>query len=177
MNGAVFRVFSLIDWRELHVNYVHVRYTFCEPLAGWRHMEGFPTRKKGDFAMITKRIIDTFYPDVDKIILVADNLNTHNISSFYEAFPPHIAFELSQKIEFHYTPKHGSWLNIAESELGSMAIQALGKRRINSIESLNEILAAWQSDRNARQKGVDWQFTNEKARIKLKRLYPTPLFQ
>ena len=152
-------------------------FVFCEPLAGWRYMEGFATRKKGDFAMITKRIIDNFYPDADKIILVADNLNTHNVSSFYEAFPPKIAFELSQKVEFHYTPKHCSWLNIAESELGSMAIQALGNRRINSLESLNELLAAWQSDRNARQKGVKWQFTNEKARIKLERLYPTPLFK
>jgi transposase len=152
-------------------------FVFCEPLAGWRYMEGFPTRKKGDFAMITKRIIDNFYPDVDRIVLVADNLNTHNVSAFYEAFPPKIAFELSQKIEFHYTPKHGSWLNIAESELSSMAIQALGNRRINSLESLNEILLAWQSDRNARQKGVNWHFTNEKARIKLKRLYPTPIFQ
>ena len=151
-------------------------FVFCEPLAGWRYMEALPTRTKGDFAMMAKKTADRFCPDAEKIILIADNLNTHNISSFYEAFPPEIAYQLLQKIEFHYTPKHGSWLNIAESELGSMAIQALGNRRINSVDFLNEILSYWQLDRNSRQKGVNWQFTNEQARIKLKRLYPKPLF-
>jgi hypothetical protein len=151
-------------------------FVFCEPLAGWRYMEALKTRKKGDFAMMVKKISDTFYPDVDSVILVADNLNTHNISSFYEAYPPEIAYTLLQKFEFRYTPKHGSWLNIAESELGSMALQALGGRRINSIELLNEILADWHSDRNARQKGVNWQFTAHDARIKLSRLYPKPIF-
>ena len=152
-------------------------FVFCEPLAGWRYMEALPTRTKGDFAMMTKKITDRFCPNAEKIILIADNLNTHNISSFYEAFPPKIAYQLLQKIEFHYTPIHGSWLNIAESELGSMALQALGNQRINSLDLLNEILFAWQSDRNARQKGVNWQFTAEHARIKLIRLYPKPLFQ
>jgi len=151
-------------------------FVFCEPLAGWRYMEAFDTRKKTDFASRVRYVSDTFYPDVDKVILISDNLNTHNISSFYEAFPPETAYRLLQKFEFHYTPKHGSWLNIAESELGSMAIQALGSRRINSVDVLNEILSHWQSDRNSRQKGVNWQFTNEHARIKLKRLYPKPLF-
>ena len=151
-------------------------FVFCEPLAGWRYMEALPTRTKGDFAMMTKKVVDRFCSKADKIILIADNLNTHNISSFYEAFHPDIAYQLLEKIEFHYTPKHGSWLNIAESELGSMALQALGRQRINSLELLNEILFAWQTDRNARQKGVNWQFTADHARIKLKRLYPTPLF-
>ena len=108
--------------------------------------------------------------------MIADNLNTHNISSFYEAYLPEIAYRLAQKFDSHYTPKHGSWLNIAECELSSLAIQALGNRRINSLELLNEIISDWQSDRNARQKGVNWQFTNDDARVKLKRLYPTPVF-
>jgi hypothetical protein len=123
-----------------------------------------------------KFISDNFYPDTDKIIFISDNLNTHNISSFYEAYPPHIAYQLAQKFEFHHTPKHGSWLNIAECELSSLAIQALGNQRINSVGLLNEIISDWQVDRNARQKGVNWQFTNDKARIKLKRLYPNPQF-
>jgi hypothetical protein len=152
-------------------------FVFCEPLAGWRYMEALPTRTKGDFAMMTKKVSYRFCPNVEKVIYITDNLNTHNISSFYEAFSPKTAFHLAQKFEFHYTPKHGSWLNIAESELGSMALQALGNRRISSIAELNEILTVWQADRNARQKGVNWQFTNEQARIKLKRLYPKPLFE
>jgi len=109
--------------------------------------------------------------------LVSDNLNTHNISSFYEAFSPDIAYQLAQKFEFHYTPLHGSWLNIAECELSSLAVQALANKRVNFVILLNEILHDWQTDRNLRQKGVNWQFTNDKARIKLHRLYPSPQFQ
>ena len=123
-----------------------------------------------------REVSEHFYPDVEKIVLVADNLNTHTPASFYEAFEPRIAYALARKFDFHYTPKHGSWLNIAEAELSSLALQCLGNQRINSLELLNEVLAAWEIDRNARQKGVNWQFTAEDARIKLKRLYPTPLF-
>jgi len=151
-------------------------FVFCEPLAGWRYVTALNRRTKSDFAMMVKEISDTFYPNIDKAILIADNLNTHNISSFYEAFTPDIAYQLAQKFEFHYTPIHGSWLNIAECELSSLALQALGNRRVNSVDLLNEILHDWQIDRNLRQKGVNWQFTNDKARIKLKRLYPTPTF-
>jgi transposase len=152
-------------------------FVFCEPLKGWRYMEALPTRKKGDFAMMTKKVTDRFCPDAEKVIFISDNLNTHNISSFYEAFPPKIAYQLLQKIEFHHTPIHGSWLNIAEFELSSLAVQALGNTRINSVGLLNEIISDWQSDRNARQKGVNWHFTAEQARIKLRRLYPKPLFE
>lgn len=151
-------------------------FVFCEPLAGWRYVKALKTRTKGDFALMAKKICDTFYSDADTIILIADNLNTHNTSAFYEAFPPEIAFQLAQKVDFHYTPLHGSWLNIAECELSSLAVQALSKQRINSVGLLNEILDAWQSDRNLRQKGVSCQFNNEQARIKLKRLYPKPIF-
>jgi transposase len=151
-------------------------FIFTEPLRGWRHVKAMKTRTKGDFAMMMKYVADTYYPNVEKIILVADNLNTHNASSFYEVFTPDVAYRLSQKFEFHYTPKHGSWLNIAENELSSLSIQCLGKQRISRIEELNEMLSSWEADCNVRQKGVNWQFTAEDARIKLKRLYPTPLF-
>ena len=151
-------------------------FMFTEPLGGWRHVIALKSRKKGDFALQMKQISDVFYTGVDKILLVADNLNTHNKTVFYEAFEPQVAWDLCQKFEFHYTPKHGSWLNIAEAELSSLSKQCLGKQRIKSIDELNEILQAWEVDRNARQKGVNWRFTTEDARIKLKRLYPTPLF-
>lgn len=150
-------------------------FVFTEPLKGWRYLEALSRRTKVDFAVMIKKISDTFYPNNDRVILVCDNLNTHNISAFYEAFQPKTAFQLAQKFEFQYTPKHGSWLNIAECELSSLAIQALGKRRINSVERLNEIINEWQTDKNERQKGVNWQFTNEDARVKLARLYPKPI--
>ena len=151
-------------------------FMFTEPLGSWRHTVALKTRKKGDFAFLMKEVGERYYPDVEKVILVADNLNTHTPSAFYEAFEPSVAYALAQKFEFHYTPKHGSWLNIAEAELSSLSIQCLGNQRIKSIDELNEILAAWEIDRNLRQKGVNWQFSTEDARIKLKRLYPTPLF-
>jgi len=151
-------------------------FMFTEPLGGWRHTVALKSRKKGDFAFLMRMISETYYPDTEKIVLVADNLNTHNTTSFYEAFSPDIAYRLAQKFEIHYTPKHGSWLNIAEAELSSLSIQCLGNQRIDSLDELNEILAAWEVNRNSRQKGVNWQFTAEDARIKLKRLYPTPIF-
>jgi hypothetical protein len=151
-------------------------FMFTEPLAGWRHTEALKSRKKGDFAFIMRKVSEQYYPDVQKIILVVDNLNIHNRATFYEAFDPATAFSLAQKFEFHYTPKHGSWLNIAEAELSSLSIQCLGNQRIKSVDELNEILQAWEVDRNLRQSGVNWQFTAEDARVKLKRLYPTPLF-
>jgi len=151
-------------------------FMFTEPLGGWRHTVAMKTRKKGDFAFLMREISQQHYSDVEKVILIADNLNTHNPASFYEAFPPDVAYALAQKFEFHYTPKHGSWLNIAETELSSLSMQCLGKQRIASIDELNDILSAWEIDRNNRQKGVNWHFTAEDARIKLKRLYPTPLF-
>ena len=139
-------------------------------------MVALPRRTKGDFAYLMKQVSEKYYPHVNKMILVADNLNTHTPASFYEAFSPKTAYSLAQKFEFHYTPKHGSWLNIAETELSSLAIQCLGNQRVNSIETLNEILSEWELDRNSRQKGVNWRFTAEDARIKLKRLYPIPIF-
>ena len=151
-------------------------FIFTEPLDGWRYVEARKSRTKKDFAILMHYIRHNRYPHVKKIILVSDNLNTHNKVAFYETFPAHIAYELSQVFEFHHTPVHGSWLNIAECELSALARECLGKKRINSINSLNEHLNDWQNDRNNRQKGVNWQFTAEDARVKLKRLYPTPTF-
>ena len=120
-------------------------------------------------------LLDDQYPEAEKVVLVMDNLNTHNTSSLYEAFPPEVAFRLARRLEIHYTPKHGSWLNVAECVLSSLAAQCLGSRRIDDIMLLNLELKAWHTRRNRSQKGVDWQFTTADAKIKLKRLYPIVL--
>jgi len=128
-----------------------------------------------DWAERIKWLLDTQYPDAEKVVLITDNLNTHAISSLYERFFPEEAFRLAQRLELHFTPKHGSWLNIAEIELSALAVQCLGKRRIPDIDMLNAEMSAWHTERNDSQKGVDWQFTAEDARLKLKRLYPVAL--
>jgi len=147
-------------------------FIFTQPLSGWRHTTALPQRTKKDWAHRIQWLLDEQYPQAKKVVLVMDNLNTHTPSALYEAFQPEEASRLSQRLEIHYTPKHGSWLNIAEIELSAMAAQCLGKRRIPCIKTLNEELAAWHRRRNESQKGVDWQFTAKDARIKLKRLYP-----
>jgi len=152
-------------------------FIFTEPLAGWRHAVARDTRKKEDFAYLMKKLYDKRLKYTEKAILVADNLNTHSKASFYKAFEPKIALELAQKFEFHYTPVHGSWLNIAECELSVIAKECLGNRRIDSIERLNDELMMWEASRNSRQKGVNWHFRTSDARTKLKRLYPEPIFK
>jgi transposase len=147
-------------------------FIFTEPLSGWRHAEASPRRTKVDWAGKIKWLVDEQYPLAEKIVLVMDNLNTHAISSLYETFMPEEAFRLAQKLEIHFTPKHGSWLNVAEIELSSLSKQCLGTRRIPTIDALNFELSAWYMHRNSRQIGVDWQFTAADARVKLKRLYP-----
>lgn len=147
-------------------------FIFTEPLAGWRYVEASERRTKVDWAHQVKWVLDNQYPDAEKVVLNMDNLNTHVISSLYEAFTPEEAFRLARRLEIHYTPKHGSWLNIAEIELSALASQCLGNRRIPNIDALNKELSAWETQRNTNQKGVDWHFTYENARIKLKRLYP-----
>ena len=147
-------------------------FLFTEPLAGWRYTSALPQRTKIDWANKMKWLLDEQYPNAKKVIAVMDNLNTHGKHSFYEAFPPEEAFRLSQRLEIHYTPKHGSWLNIAELELSSLSIQCLGSKRICSIENLNWELYAWHTKRNSLQKSVNWQFSTADARIKLKHLYP-----
>ena len=147
-------------------------FIFTEPLAGWRYTVALERRTKIDWAQRVKWVLDNQYPDAEKVVFVMDNLNTHTISSLYEAFPPEEAFRLAQRIELHFTPKHGSWLDIAEIELSALAAQCLGTRRIPTIEALNKELSAWETKRNLNQKGVDWHFTNADARVRLKRLYP-----
>jgi hypothetical protein len=146
-------------------------FMFTEPLGGWRRSVALPQRTSEDWAVRIKWL-DEQYPHAEKIVLLMDNLNTHNISSLYKVFPPEEAFRLSQRLEIHYTPKHGSWLNIAEIELSALTIQCLADRRISSVDALNEELTAWHTRRNLAQKGVDWQFTTSDARVKLKHLYP-----
>ena len=146
-------------------------FIFNEPLSGWRHTCVCERRTKIDWANQIRILLGQYYPHVAKIRLVMDNLNTHVISSLYEAFPPELARNLARRLEIHYTPKHGSWLNMAEIELSVLSKQCLD-RRIDDIALLSKELSFWEANRNAIQKGVDWQFTTVDARIKLKRLYP-----
>ena len=147
-------------------------FMFTEPLAGWREAHALSHRTALDWAAQMKWLIDEAFPNAEKIVLVMDNLNTHTIASFYKAFSPAEAYRLSQKLEIHYTPKHGSWLDIAEIELSALTIQCLLGVRIPSVDALNDHLSAWHRNRNVAQKGVSWHFTTDDARIKLKHLYP-----
>jgi len=146
-------------------------FIFTEPLAGWRHVHARERRTKIDWANEIKNLLTVHYPNAKKVCLIMDNLNTHTISSLYEAFAPHEARELAKRLEIHYTPKHGSWLNIAEIELSFLTRQCLDKR-VDLLDLLNDNMSAWEHNRNCFQKSVDWQFSTEDARIKLKRLYP-----
>ena len=147
-------------------------FMFTEPLGQWREAHALPHRTSEDWARQMKWLIDDVYSDAEKIVLVMDNLNTHTTASFYKVFSPEEAFRLTQKLEIHYTPKHGSWLDIAEIELSALTLQCLLGERIPTVDSLNERLSAWSLNRNTSQKSVSWQFTTTDARIKLKHLYP-----
>ena len=147
-------------------------FMFTEPLGQWREAHALAHRTSIDWAQQVKWLLDEQYPDAKKVVLVMDNLNTHTPASFYKAFSPEEAFRLSQRLEIHYTPKHGSWLDMAEIELSALTIQCLLGVRIPTIEALNNILLSWKTTRNAAQKGISWQFTAPDARIKLKHLYP-----
>lgn len=147
-------------------------FMFFEPLGGWREVIVRSQRKKEDWAACMKTLLDRHYPEAEKVVLVMDNLNTHNPSSFYEAFDPEEAKRLTDRLEIHYTPEHGSWLNMAEIELSVLARQCLS-RRIGSRRALEREIAAWKEPRNADEASVEWRFTTEDARIKLKRLYPS----
>lgn len=148
-----------------------VNFLATEPLAGWRKVNVRPERKAVDLAEEIKELLDVDYTEAEKVVLVWDNLNTHVPASLYKAFEPKEAKRLLDRLEIHYTPKHGSWLNIAEIELSVFTKQCLD-RRIDDIDLLRSEAKAWAKSRNDAQVGVDWQFTNEKARTKLKRLYP-----
>jgi hypothetical protein len=145
-----------------------------EPLGGHRRVKVTDRRTKRDFAEIIRELIDVHYPQVERIVLVMDQLNTHTPGSLYEAFEPSEAKRLADKIEIHYTPKHGSWLNMAEIEFSVLARQCLNER-MGDKDRLTRAIAAWQKERNHSATRVDWQFTTADARIKLKRLYPSLL--
>ncbi len=146
-------------------------FMFCEPLGGWRHASVTDRRTKVDWAEQIKDLVEVHYPQADRVTLVMDNLNTHAPASLYEAFEPKEARRLIERLEMVYTPKHGSWLNIAEIELNVLGRQCLG-RRIPDKPTLTREVAAWEAQRNADQAKVNWRFTTADARIKLKRLYP-----
>ena len=141
------------------------------PLEGWRRVEVTDRRTKADWARVVKQLVDEDYPHKDRIVLVMDNLNTHHPASLYEAFEPAEARRIAERLEVHYTPKHGSWLDMAEIEIGVMARQCLN-RRIPDQSALRREVGAWQQQRNRDAIRVDWRFTTSDARIKLKSLYP-----
>jgi hypothetical protein len=146
-------------------------FLFFQPLAGWRHVRVTERRTKLDFAHCMQYLVDELFPDADKIVLVLDNLNTHTPAALYEAFEPAEAKRIWDRLEFHYTPKHGSWLNMVEIEIGVLCDQCL-KDRIPDEDTLCHEVAAWEKRRNEEQATINWQFTTLDARNKLKRLYP-----
>jgi hypothetical protein len=146
-------------------------FVWAEPLRGWRRAYAESTRTRLDWAHGVEHLLNIDYPTADKVVLVMDNLNTHSIASLYQAFPPEKAYALAARLEIHHTPKHGSWLNIAEIELSCLTKQCLG-RRIADLDILNGELYAWTRATNADERQVDWRFTSSEARIKLRHLYP-----
>jgi hypothetical protein len=161
-----------------HYDYEYVRngvanlFMVCEPLAGRRDVEVTERRTKKDYAQCLRKLAEEKYPDAEVIVLVQDNLNTHSPASLYEAFAPQEAQRLADRFEFHYTPKHGSWLDMAEIELGILGRQCLA-RRIANLQDLRREVAAWETTRDTTAAKVDWQFTTADARIKLRKLYPS----
>ena len=147
-------------------------FLFCEPLRGQRWVDVTERRTRADWSYQIKELVDVRYREAERIVLVMDSLNTHSPSSLYEVFPPVEAKRLADKLEIHYTPKHGSWLNMAESELSVLSRQCL-ERRVPDMETLQAEVAAWQARRNAAESSINWRFTAEDARIKLKKLYPS----
>ena len=157
---------------EYERNGVSNLFMMFAPLEGWRHVNVTDRRTCIDWAYSIKELVDLHFPTAKKIVLVMDNLNTHHPASLYKAFPPEEARRILDRLEFHYTPKHGSWLNMAEIELSIMQRQCLN-RRIPNQESLKREVGAWEAKRNANEEKVDWRFTTQDARIKLKKLYPS----
>lgn len=146
-------------------------FMFFEPLAGKRTVSVRPRKRAVDWGEEIKELLDKRYPNAEKVVLVMDNLNTHDTGSLYEAFPPAEARRLANRLEIHHTPKHGSWLNVAEIELSALGRQCLGER-IPDERSMQRLVKAWAEERNNKKVKVDWQFTTENARVKLKSLYP-----
>ena len=161
---------SRIDYEYRRCGTANIFMMF-EPLACWRHVKVTEQRTKFDFAHCIRELVDEWYAEASKIVLVLDNLNTHTVGSLYEAFEPSEAFRIASKLEIHYTPKHGSWLNMAEIEIGVLSGQCI-RQRIASIKQLSHEITSWEQSRNETARTVNWQFTTTKARQKLKNLYP-----
>jgi hypothetical protein len=164
--------------RPARYDYEYVRrgvanvFLASEPLVGWRAVQVTERRTAKDFAELLRWLVEDVYAEAERVVLVTDNLNTHTPAVLYRAFPPERARRIAAKLEWHYTPKHGSWLNMAEIELSALSRQSLG-RRIESPAELSRRVAAWEQDRNERQVEVRWRFTTADARIKLRQLYPS----
>jgi DDE superfamily endonuclease len=175
--GQVHPALPVAPGQPARQDYEYVRegvcnlFLVCEPLRGWRHVTVSDRRTRVDWAQCVRDLVDVHYPQAEKIILVEDNLNTHTPASLYEAFPAAEAKRLADKLEFHYTPKHGSWLDMAEIELSVLSRQCLD-RRIADRRTLEQEVLAWERRRNAERCRIDWRFTTADARIKLKHLYP-----
>ena len=176
--GEVAKPAPAAPGQAAHYDYEYVRngvvnlFMIFEPLAGQRDVEVTDRRTKKEYAECLRKLSDERYPDAEVIVLVQDNLNTHSPASLYEAFEPQEARRLTERFEWHYTPKHGSWLNIAEIELSILGRQCLA-RRIDNVEDLRREVRAWERARDSAATKVDWQFTTANARIKLKKLYPS----
>ena len=176
--GEVTKPVAVAPGQVAHYDYEYVRngvaniFMISEPLAGQREVEVTDRRTKRDYALCLRKIADEMYPAAEIIVLVQDNLNTHSPASLYEAFEPSEARRLMNRFEVHYTPKHGSWLDMAEIELGILGRQCLS-RRMDNVNDLRRETTAWTTDRNAASTKVNWQFTTADARIKLRRLYPS----
>ena len=147
-------------------------FMMCEPLRGWRHVKVTDRRTRRDYAECIKELADLHYPEAEKIVLVQDNLNTHSGGSLYERFPPQEARRLLDRIEWHYTPKHGSWVNMAETEIGIVNGQCLDRRLDSQSKVVSEV-AAWEKKRNARRVCIHWTFSLAAARQKLRKIYPS----
>ena len=160
-----------IDYEYKRAGVANV-FMFAEPLAKWRQVSVRTKKTKIDWALEMGQLLEGRYADCEKVIVVCDNLNTHTIGALYEAFEPARARSLVSRMEFHYTPKHGSWLNIAENELSCLTRQCVSGRRIGSEQELREQATAWHEDINATQRGVEWQMKIDDARTKLKSVYP-----
>ncbi len=168
---------SIAPGKSARQDYEYVRggvvnlFVACEPLRGWRHVTVSSRRTRTDWAHCIKDLVDVHYPEAETIVLVLDNLNIHSPASLYEAFPPAEAKRLADRLAIHYTPKHGSWLNMAEIEIGALAAQCLD-RRLPDQATLTREVAAWEAARNAARTTLNWRFTTADARIKLAHLYP-----
>jgi len=176
--GEARRPVPAVPGREARYDCEYVRngvaniFMMFEPLAGWRHVRVTKRRTKKDWAACVRELADDIYPHAERVVLVMDNLNTHTPASLYEAFEPAEAKRIADRLEIHYTPKHGSWLDMAEIELGILSRQCLA-RRIGEREQLIREVAAWETDRNTAGAKANWQFTADDARIKLRKLYPS----